>query len=287
MTLRIAVATGLVLSAAALLARRAGDRTRARPNHATARPIRVLPPDSAIAGRVETEHAVGAWTVRLIADTVAGEKVAEVRRAGHRAMAVRAVSVRLEFVGRDVTGDRIPDVVIEAFTGGAHCCTQALVLGLGDTLMDYGLIDGADGDIDFEDLDGDSVPEVRVGDWRFAYWRDYPFVESEVPDVILRFERGAYRAACDLMSEDAPDERTLRQRARSLASGWVGGDPPPALYGYAVDLVYAGHPDLAWRFLDLAWPTQIQGKDDFVRDLRDRLAGSPCWSPPPAERRVT
>jgi hypothetical protein len=287
MTLRVAVATALVLAAAALLARRAGDRTRARPRATTARPIRVLPPDSTIAGRVETEHAVGPWKVRLIADTVAGEKVAEVSKGGHRVTAVRAVSVRLEFVGRDITGDHVPDVVIEAFTGGAHCCTQALVLGLGDTLTDYGLIDGADGEIEFEDLNGDSIPEVRVGDWRFAYWRDYPFVETEVPEVVLRFQHGAYRAACDLMREDAPDERTLRQRARTLASGWVGGDPPPALYGYAVDLVYAGHADLAWRFLDLAWPAQIAGKDDFVRDLQDRLTGSACWSPPPAERRVT
>ena len=287
-TLRIAVATALVLAGAALLARRASDRPHPRPHPPTARPIRVLPPDSAIAGRVETEHTVGAWTVRLIADTAAGEKIAEVQRAGHRATAVRAASVRLELVGRDITGDHIPDVVIEAFTGGAHCCTQALVLGLGpDSLLDYGLIDGADGDIEFEDIDGDGIMEVRVGDWRFAYWRDYPFVETEVPEVVLKFQRGAYRPDCELMRDDPPDERTLRQRARALSTGWVGGDPPPGLYGYAVDLVYQGHADLAWRFLDLAWPAQIPGKAEFVADLRDRLNGSPCWSPPPAERRIT
>jgi hypothetical protein len=283
---RIAAATAAVLAVAALLARRT-DRPRPGPRDGAARPIRVLPPDSAIAGRVEEQYTVGRYTLQVIADTTAGERIVDVRQDGHRVYAARAMTVRLERVGADITGDGVPDVIVQAFTGGAHCCSQALVLSLGDTLTDLGLIEGGDGDIEFEDVDGDSLPEVRVGDWRFAYWREYAFVETIAPTVILKFRDGAFRPACDLMREDPPDERTLRQRARELSRGWVAGDPPPDLYGYAVDLVYAGNADLAWRFLDLAWPERVPGKDDFVRDLRERLAGSPCWSPAPEPRPST
>jgi len=280
-TLRVAVATAAVLAVAALLARRAEEHRGRQPTPA-ARPIRVLPPDSAIAGRVEEEHAVGRYRLQVIADTVQREKVVDVRKDGHRVYAVRAASVRLERIGEDITGDGVPDVVIEAYTGGLHCCTQAIILGLGDSLSDLGTIDGADGEIEFENVDGDSLPEARVSDWRFAYWREYPFVETVAPTVILKFRDGAFRPACDLMHDDPPSDRTLRQRAQELSRGWVAGDPPPDLYGYAVDLVYAGNADRAWRFLDLAWPSLVPGKDDFVRDLKDRLNGSPCWSPAPA-----
>jgi hypothetical protein len=282
---RIAVATAAVLGIAALLARRT---ERPRPGRdGTARPVRVVPPDSAIAGRIEEEYTVGRYTLQLIADTAARERIVDVRLDGRRVYAARAMTIRLERIGTDITGDGVPDVIVQAYTGGAHCCSQALVLSLGDTLGDHGAIDGADGEIEFEDVDGDSLPEARIGDWRFAYWRDYAFVETIAPTVILKFRDGAFRPACDLMHDDPPGERTLRQRARELSRGWVAGDPPPDLYGYAVDLVYAGNAGAAWRFLDLAWPARVPGRDDFVRGLRERLAGSPCWSPAPGPRPST
>jgi len=279
--LRVTAATAAVLVIAALLARRVGERHRG-PVAPAARPIRVLPPDSAIAGRIEEEHTVGRYSLQVIADTAARERIVDVRRGGHRVYAVRAASLRLEHIGEDITGDGVPDVVVTAYTGGLHCCTQAIILSLGDTLADLGTVDGADGDVEFEDVDDDGLPEARVSDWRFAYWREYPFVETIAPTVILKFRDGAFRPACDLMRDDPPDERTLRQRAQELSRGWVAGDPPPDLYGYAVDLVYAGNADRAWRFLDLAWPARVPGKDAFISDLKDRLNGSPCWSPPPA-----
>jgi len=282
--LRIALATAAVLGIGALLARRAGEPGRQARRDDMARSIRVLPPDSAIAGRVEEQHTVGRYALMLIADTTARETVVDIRREGRRVYAARAMNIRLERVGSDITGDGVPDVIVQAFTGGLHCCTQAIILSLGDTLGDLGVIDGADGEIEFEDLDGDSLPEARIGDWRFAYWRDYAFVETVAPSVILKFQGDAFRPACDLMRDDPPDERTLRQRAAELSRGWVAGDPPPDLWGYAVDLVYAGNADAAWHFLDLAWPERVGGKTEFIYDLRDRLTDSPCWSPAPGQR---
>ena len=253
-----------------------------RPDVPVAGPIRVLPPDSAITGPVLAESTVGRYRLRIVRDTVEGDKIIDITQAGHRVFALRAMDVRFEHLGRDLNGDRTPDVVVQVFSGGMHCCSQATVLSLGDSMRTLGVIDGADGDITFEDVDNDGVPEVKVGDFRFAYWRDYAFAETPVPDVLLAWREGQYRPACDLMKEDAPSAATLARRARELTAGWDEGDPPASFYGYAVDLIYAGHPDVAWRFLNTAWPAGISGKDEFLGDLRDKLRGGPCWSPPPA-----
>jgi hypothetical protein len=131
------------------------------------------------------------------------------------------------------------------------------------------------------------VPEVKVQDWRFAYWRDYAFVETAAPEVVYRFSGDGYQPACDLMREPAPSRRVLESHARELSAGWTSGDPPSEVYSYVLDLVYAGHADLAWTFFDLAWPESIPGKAEYKADLQNMLRGSPCWSPPPAERPQT
>lgn len=281
---RIAIATAVVLGAATLLARRAGERGTVRPGDPTLRAIRVLPPDSIISGPVDSQITIGAYTIRLIRDTAAGDRIVDITQRGHRVFAVRAFDARFELAGRDLTGDRIPDIVVHQFSGGMHCCLQATVLSLGDTLANWGTINGADGDIEFDDLDGDGIMEAKVNDFRFAYWREYAFVETQAPEVILRFRNGAYGPACDLMSEELPDQATLARKGRELTDGWTGGDPPAEFWGYAVDLIYSGHADVAWRWLDQAWPDRIGGKREFLDELREKLRGSPCWNPPPEGR---
>jgi hypothetical protein len=180
----------------------------------------------------------------------------------------------------------VPDVIVMTFTGGVHCCSQATILSLGDTLRILGTINGADGEVEFYDPDDDGILEIKVGDYRFAYWREYPFVETQVPEVILRFRGGSYQPACDLMADDAPTQAQLDRKARALTDGWSQGDPPAGFWGYAVDLIYSGHADIAWRWLDRAWPAGISGKSDFLNDLRETLRGSPCWSPAPTDRPI-
>ena len=280
--LRIVIATAIVLVAALLVARKSGEKGAVPRQGPIATPIRVPPPDTAIAGIIDTQVTVESYDIRVIRDSTQGDRVVDIMHRGHRVFAMRANDAHLELVGKDVNGDRVPDVVIQAFSGGMHCCSQAIVLGLGPTIQRLATIDGADGEIVFDDLDGDGRMEVKIGDFRFAYWRDYAFAETQVPDVILAWHDGAYRPACDMMRDDAPSARTLAARARELSRGWTQGDPPAGFWGYAVDLIYAGHPDLAWRWLDRSWPASISGKGEFLRDLRDKLQGSPCWSPPPA-----
>ena len=247
----------------------------------TAAPITAVPPDSAITGPVVDQRSLGAYTIRVVEDTASHERVVDITREGRRVFARRSADWRIEHFGEDLTGDGQPDLLLIEFTGGLHCCTRGTVLGLGRTFREYGTIDGADGDVVLDDVDGDGIPEIKVGDFRFAYWRDVPFSDTPVPEMIYRFRDGRYEVACDLMREPEPRDATLRRQARALAHGWTSGDPPVDLWSAAVDYVYAGNPDAAWRLLDLAWPPGIPGHDDFLADLKGKLAGSPCWTPGP------
>lgn len=251
----------------------------------TAPAINAIPPDSAITGPVIDERRLGEYLVRIVEDTGSRERVLAISRGGRRLFARRSTDFRIERAGRDLTGDGQPDLMLVEFTGGLHCCTRATILGLGREFRDYGTVDGADGEVQLEDVNRDGVPELKIGDFRFAYWRDLPFSDTPVPEVLLRFTGSGYAVACDLMRQPPPDEATLREMAGELGQEWKTGDPPADLWGTAVDLVYAGNPDHAWRLLEIAWPTGNPGRDDFVRELRAKLTDSPCWRPgqaPPA-----
>lgn len=241
--------------------------------------IRAVPPDSTIAGPVAEQRAVGEYLVRIIEDTVSHERVVDITHGGRRVFARRSADFRIERAGTDLTGDGQPDLLLIDFTGGLHCCTRGTVLGLGRTFRDYGTVDGADGDVTLEDIDHDGIPEIKIGDFRFAYWRDVPFSDTPVPEVLLRLRGDHYEVACDLMREPAPDSTTLRGQAREFGRGWTSGDPPVDFWGYAVDLVYSGNADAAWRLFDVAWPRRNPGREEFLRDFKARLAGSPCWQP--------
>jgi len=72
--------------------------------------------------------------------------------------------------GADITGNGRPDVIVYEWTGGAHCSFIARVFELGDRCEKLATIDGVHGTPAFVDVDRDSVPEVVIYDWSFAYW---------------------------------------------------------------------------------------------------------------------
>jgi len=145
---RLGVVLIALVAAIVLLRSRSGERGAPT---ATGAPIMAVPPDSEFSGIVEVERRVGDYLLRVIHDTTSDERVFDLKLRGRRAWAVRAATIRLLRIGRDITGDGVPDVVVEQFSGGMHCCTQSTVLSLGSAVHDYGTINGADGEVEFED----------------------------------------------------------------------------------------------------------------------------------------
>jgi hypothetical protein len=192
-------------------------------------------------------------------------------------------------MGMDITGAGQPDLVISEYSGSANCCLLFHIFEIGPTFKKLGTIDAEFGDSGphFVHPDKDSKTTglaIEIHDWTFANWNT-DFADSPAPKVILRFSDNAYQVAPDLMrapvlsaSDLAARADEVKNYAPSAKDGtWPHVKVSPQLWGTMLDLVYSGHADDAWKFLDDAWPAKVQGKDAFARDFRTQLAKSKYW----------
>jgi hypothetical protein len=90
---------------------------------------------------------------------------------------------------RDLDGDGEPEVLVNYFTGGAHCCSVLEVFGLNSDVSGYDPRDRnfGNGGYSIEDVDHDGRSEIFTTDDTFAY-RFAAYVYSGRPLMILRFE---------------------------------------------------------------------------------------------------
>ncbi len=186
--------------------------------------------------------------------------------------------------GTDITGNGIPNVIVSAWSGGAHCCFSFIVLELGKTFKVAARINAKHSDLaHFEDINHDGKFVFVGNDWTFAYWRT-SFMQSPAPRVILRPERYdngsvAYNLALDLMQKPAPTDKRFESAVQEVRGddAWRSGGVPPRLWGEMLDFIYAGNPTLAWKLLDQSWPKEKAGKGGFLGAFCDRLESSEYW----------
>ncbi len=192
-------------------------------------------------------------------------------------------------MGMDVTGDGQPNLVISEWLGGANCCLTLHIFELGPIFKKLGTIDAGYGDSGphFLSPPKDSKAtdlSVQIHDWTFANWNT-DFADSPAPKVILRYSDNAYRIASDLMRAPPTSPSDLATRASTVknyppsAKGgeWPRAQVSPDLWGTMLDLIYSGHAEEAWKFLDAAWPPKITGKEKFANDFRTQLSKSKYW----------
>lgn len=237
-------------------------------------------------GSLRDERVFRNYAIRIYENWEERQSALEILRQGRRIYVQEGVvfdvgrygggeKAHLPPVGQDITGDGKPDMAVAEWTAGAHCCITVYVFEIGEEFRQVATIHGEDSAPDFTDLDGDAIPEVVLHDWTFAYWRT-GFASSPAPQVILRFRDGAYRVAGDLMHKPAPAPPELETRARKVRNDWAE-EYHRGFWGFALDLIYSGHAGLAWQFLEMAWPPDRPGKEQFLSDFRARLSKSPYW----------
>jgi hypothetical protein len=193
--------------------------------------------------------------------------------------------------GHDLTGDGHPDLVVTGYSGGANCCLTFYLFELEPKFRALGKIQLHDDDHQsphFVRLKPGAGVQIVLHDWTFAGWHA-DFAESPAPLVILEFRDGGWRVAADLMREPAPSAEILGSKANNtrvdaMAANyddpyrvWPDAKMPSELWAYMLSLIYSGHPELAEKFADLAWPARIRGKNRFMADFRAQLARSPYW----------
>jgi hypothetical protein len=94
---------------------------------------------------------------------------------------------------QDLDGDQEPEVVLDLFSGGAHCCGFSQIYYYDASARQYSSIIQFWGHTDqsnLQDLDGDGIPEFASFDSRFAY-RFASFADSGFPLQIWQYRQGS------------------------------------------------------------------------------------------------
>ncbi len=188
--------------------------------------------------------------------------------------------------GTDILSRGRPDMIVTAWSGGAHCCYVHMIFELKPELRVVARLDDGDGDLaHFVDLDGDGHYYYEGNDWTFAYW-DASFADSAAPAVVLRFvdddHGGRYHIAMDKMRGPEPSAeqwtKAIRDARDAFAQGSRLGDVIGSkLRSNMVHMIYTGHSRLAWKLLDETWPAQKPGKEKFLSDFCSQLKNSQYW----------
>jgi hypothetical protein len=156
----------------------------------------------------------------------------------------RAVQV----VDLEHTGE--PDVVLDLFSGGAHCCTVVQIFSLDSATMTYVKTEREFGDPDAKvvDLSHDGRFEFLTADDSFAY-RFTDYAGSGLPIEILTFAGGHFsdvtRSYPRLVARDAAFWlKAFKRMASDHYSDSVG-----VIAAWAADEDLLGHVKLVGRFL--------------------------------------
>lgn len=186
---------------------------------------------------------------------------------------------------RDLTGDKIQDVVVETYSGGAHCCFAQYVLSLGTKIEALDTIEHAG---KWSDRDHDGLWEVTANDLTLDYWK-LPHSDSPLPVVILEATRDGFAPNVELMRAEAPTTSDVLAMLRESRDAGVWKDylalrddeflpaSMAVLHRHFVEMVYTGNAKLGLEMLDTGWPPFILGREQYTLDLLETLRKSPYW----------
>lgn len=180
----------------------------------------------------------------------------------------------------DKTGDGIPDVMIDYFSGGAHCCFSTYFINLGESVELVEMVNTEHAGLAVIAKNPKGGLRFETNENTFAYWNIH-FAGSPLPPVILEFVNGELRPNFILMKKPPPTLAALKTKARaarlkisSEPYTEVGMEFEEAFWSEMLDLIYTGNETLAWQYFDLVWPVQKRGKDIFLNDFKQQLAES-------------
>ncbi|MEA2398079.1 MAG: hypothetical protein QOK25_1635 [Thermoleophilaceae bacterium] len=153
----------------------------------------------------------------------------------------------------DLEHDGEPEVIVDLFTGGAHCCTLSVIYGYHSATDTYThrTQDWRDPGYNLVDIDHDGRPEFRSSDARFAYeFTAYAF--SAFPIQIWHYSAGSMidvtKSFPDLVRRDA---KAKRAQYRHLKAAHY--DVRGAVAAYAADEYRLGRGAVGMRLVDRAF----------------------------------
>jgi subtilisin-like proprotein convertase family protein len=153
---------------------------------------------------------------------------------------------------RDLDGDGEPEVLLDLYTGGAHCCFYTVILRYDGRGYRGSVAFWGDPGYELRDLDGDGRPELVTADDRFAY-QFSAYVFSILPVRVEHYDHGR------LLDVTSRYPWLVRREARRLSTLYVKThrqrdvDQRGLLAGWLADEYRLGRQDEGWRLIEAAY----------------------------------
>jgi hypothetical protein len=181
----------------------------------------------------------------------------------------------------DINGDGLPDLVVSAWSGGAHCCYSSGVYSVGEDIRPVlALATGNCGPGEFEDLDGNGTREFVTCDDRFANMY-CSFADSPLPRVVYSYDatRGIYAVDTPRFAsryrEELANALDEAQTWLSESRGQDAGLDKCHLLKPVLGLMYSGR--LQDGIVLIRGLYRGIDRDEFERDTTERVRKSPLW----------
>ncbi len=233
---------------------------------------------------LKEERTIGNYVIRLWQNTAKGasrfEDLVTIGAPGQRQVQVESVSQMNPLTGKDITGEGNPDVVIDSYTGGAHCCFITTVYDLGPTLTKVLETRESNCSGRFEDLDGDGALEFITCDDLFAY-QYCCYAGTPTVKVIFKYEAGkGYRPAGPRFAQqyaaDIAAHTELAKNAKPEDHCEWDKTNKCAVLPLVLDYLYSGAPAKAWEALALYYKYPDAAR--FRAEIERRVSQSPYYT---------
>jgi hypothetical protein len=149
---------------------------------------------------------------------------------------------------QDLNGNGVSEVIVETFSGGAHCCTNFTIYAWqGDAFIrtETGLLDGGGGT--FEDLNDNGSAEFVSFDQSFLYTFS-SYAGSFPPSLILSLQDGQFQDVTP--QHEAHLRGTAWRMYQSVLQAEVQGyEINGVLAGYVAQKIRLGEYEQGWEFM--------------------------------------
>lgn len=184
------------------------------------------------------------------------------------------------YSGKDLTGRKVPNLIISKWTGGAHCCNYLSIYEMGkNKFKKLTTVDGGSYGFRIFDLNKDMIPEIEFWDWPIDYLFS-SFAGSAQGKTILEYTEGEYRVASKIMLKPVPDQAVIEKKKSEIRLAFKNMNSAELPYTFLelmMDLSYSGHVKLAIKVAEDVWPKTKPGLAEFKLEFSRALSGSPYW----------
>jgi hypothetical protein len=218
--------------------------------------------------------SVGTYTVRLVPGRDADDdeicRAYLVGRDGSQTFLLSdsAVSIR-QGTGEDVFGDGRPSLILEGYSGGAHCCYRYEIVSLGETPVFLPVLEN---DAPFFFFRDSTSGEYRVltADGAFDYFDGLCHACSPFPSVVLQVSaRGVRDVSAQFVEQYDTEIAESRKKidkedlGRFLVAHDLGTnrqaqfdfmDTRRSVLQIVLSYLYSGREAIAWQTLEMMWP---------------------------------